>query len=236
MKKSFLPIIIFLTIISCGTKRVVTGEGVSVIYSDSIYWQTYTENDSAFRRFYFNPKGPVFIEGASSEPDLKDSTFVLNAFLPNGRLIERRFYLHGREDGEWLTYNADGSKDTRRVFKNGKHVSTETWYPGTGRKKSRTVYSDGFESGYETWYESGKKEITGELLPDSAFRHREYFENGLPKKEMTADKTGKGQSTYYYANGKIHETGPIANFNRSGVWKIYDTLGNVKQDTLFGIK
>jgi antitoxin component YwqK of YwqJK toxin-antitoxin module len=214
MRKFFLPIIFLLTIISCGKKReVIYDERDGGPHSDFAP-ALYIENDSAFhtRRYLKNGK-IVEMQKAASLQELEDSTYC------------RIYYYH--ESGN--VYSID-------YFQKKKHVGESLSFYESGKKKSRATFSDGIRGNYEIWYESGKLMIEGELLPDSTFRHREYFESGLPKKEMATDKTGKGQCTYYYTNGKTKETGPMVDFNPCGIWKIYDTLGNLKHDTVFGLK
>lgn len=217
MRKSLLPIIILLTvtIISCGKKKKkVIASGV-IEENGYVYatWEEFINNDSAFVVFTDAASGKINkIHKAENEPALRDSTYTAEYFFPSGKLMMIQKYKQKKRDGSWPSF-----------FENGKMAG-------------ETVFKNGIVQHYTLWFENGKVQTKGELLPDSTFRHREYFENGSPKKEMAADKNGKGQATYYYANGKIHETGPIVNFNRTGIWKIYDTLGNVKQDTLFGIK
>jgi antitoxin component YwqK of YwqJK toxin-antitoxin module len=211
MKKGFLAFLLLLTIVSCGKKRAIISEGETTIGILCVHYQEYWENDTFYKAFTDESQLVVLLI-ANSEAEFRDSTFTRKTFPITNELYSIEVFKNGKLEGDVLTFY------------------------GSGKKKSRTSYLHGFKSGYETWYESGKKQVTGELLPDSTFLHREYFENGLPKQEMTADETGKGHCTVFHPNGKKREEGPMVNFNPVGIWKIYDTLGNVKQDTIFGIK
>ena len=214
MIKFLLPLLL-LMIFSCGKKRKVIdqGNGSNPNYSEFIP-ELYTENDSAFNTYRnIKTRKLVLMEKAASLQELKDSTFCrIRYYSTSGKLF---------------------SIDTVR---NKKRIGNSVSFYESGKKKSNALFSDGLQENYEVWYESGKVMIKGELLPDSTFRHREYFETGIPKKEMLTDKNGKGSCTYYHTNGAIRETGPILNFDASGIWKIYDEQGNLKQDTIFGIR
>jgi antitoxin component YwqK of YwqJK toxin-antitoxin module len=214
MKKILLPILLLL-LFSCGKKRQVIEQGNSSPENyDNFSNELYIENDSAFH-VYTNLKNGKLVEmdNAASLEELKDSTYC------------RIYY-----------YHESGNLHSIDYFRKKKREGESTSFYESGKKKSRASFVNGIKGNYEAWYESGNVMVKGELLPDSTFRHREYFENGNPKKEMLADKNGKGSCTYYYSNGKVHETGALLNFDPTGIWKIFDTLGNLKQDTLFGIK
>ncbi len=214
MKKFLLPLFILLTIFSCGKKRkVIYDENDGGPYSHFAP-ALYIENDSAFHTYRYITSGKIVeMEKAASLQELADSTFC-----------RFRYYYYS---GNLL------SIDTVR---NKKRTGIAVTFYESGKKKSSTLFSDGLQESYEVWYESGELQIKGELLPDSTFRHREYYETGISKKEMISDKNGKGSCTYYHPNGAIRETGPIVDFNASGIWKIYDEEGNLKQDTIFGIR
>ncbi len=214
MRKFLLPLLILLTLFSCGKKRkVIYDEKDGGPYSNFAP-ALYIENDSAFHTYRYLKNGKIVqMDKAASLQELNDSTYC------------RIYYYH--ESGN--LYSID-------YFRNKKHVGESRSFYESGKKKSSSFFSDGLQENYEVWYESGKLMIKGELLPDSTFRHREYFDTGIPKKEMVTDKNGKGSCTYYHPNGAIRETGPILDFNASGIWKIYDEQGNLKQDTIFGIR
>ncbi|CAN5891720.1 hypothetical protein BH11BAC7_BH11BAC7_06680 [soil metagenome] len=215
MRKFFLPILIFLIITSCGKKKTVIAYGTESWPEEGIEFLTelYVDHDSAFISWTNKKTGRVLYLGkAASMQDLKDSTFTRNYFYDSGKLHTIEPFRNKKMDGEVLSF-----------YKSGK-------------KKSRVTFSDGIKGNYETWYESGKLMIKGELLPDSTFSHKEYYENGVLQKEMITDKTGKGSFSSYSGNGKIYESGALLNFERSGIWKIFDSLGNPRRDTLFGIE
>ena len=215
MRKFLLPIIILLTIISCGKKKQVIASG-AIEENGHVYatWEEFINNDSAFVVYTDAASGKINrIKKAENEAALRDSTYSVEYyFIPSGKLMTVQRYTRKKPDGKWLSF-----------FENGKMAG-------------ETVFENGLMQHYTLWFENGKVQTKGELLPDSIFRHREYFESGLPKKEMTADKNGKGQCTYFYTNGKTRETGPVMNFNACGIWKIYDTLGNLKHDTVYGMQ
>lgn len=215
MRKYFLPILFLLTIISCGKKKQVLATGV-IEENGYTYatWEKFIDHDSAFVVFTDAASGKINrIQKAENEVALSDSTYTMEFFfIPSGKLMTVQKYKQKKPDGKWPSF-----------FENGKMAG-------------ETVFENGLMQHYTMWFENGNVQTKGELLADSTFRHREYFESGLPKKEMTADKTGKGHCTYFYLNGKTRETGPVMNFNPCGIWKIYDTLGNLKHDTVFGLK
>lgn len=214
MRKFLLPLFILLTIFSCGKKRkVIYDEKDGGPYSDFAP-ALYIENDSAFHTYRYLRTGKIVqMDKAASLQELEDSTYC------------RIYYYH--ESGNLFSID---------YFRDKKHVGESLSFYESGNKKYRAFFSNGIQGNYDTWYESGNLMIRGELLPDSIFRHREYYENGSPKKEMISDQNGKGSCTYYYQNGKIREIGALMDFEPSGIWKIYDSLGNSQQDTLFGIK
>lgn len=216
MRKFFFPLVILLSIVSCGRKREVIKSGTESWPQDGLEFITelYIEHDSAFNAWTDKKTGRLaYIQKAASLEELNDSTYSLTKyFISSGKIRAQKQYILKKPAGSWKTFYASGEIE------------------------SESVYENGLLKSYESRYENGTMKIKGELLPDSTFRHREYFENGVPLKEMVTDKTGKGSCTSYYRSGKIRETGPVADFNPFGIWKIYDTLGNVKQNTLFGIK
>jgi antitoxin component YwqK of YwqJK toxin-antitoxin module len=216
---------------SCGKNRVITGQGYTVSYSDTIRWQTYTENDSFFKTFRIK-KGPVFIDAAASETQFKDSTFSEKAIRENGQLIGVRYYLHGKEDGVWMTYDANGKKETRNVHKNGEHVSCEVWYP-SGQLEMRYTIKNGIHTYWENRDKSGQLETIDEVLNDTVYHSRKFYENGKVKQEMTTDLKGNGTIVFYYDNGKISMNGKLNEDHPSGPYKMYTKTGDFIHDTIW---
>lgn len=215
MRKFLLPIIVLLLFFSCGKKKEIIASGrIEEGGSDYSTWEEFIDKDSAFVVYRDGSSGIIYMrKKAKSLAELRDSTYSSEFYYtPSGKLLS-------------IDY-----------FRDKKHIGESLSFYESGKKKSSAFFLNGVRGNYETWYENGNLMVKGELLPDGTFRHREYYENGSPKKEMISDKNGKGSCTYYFMNGKIRENGALMDFEPSGIWKIYDSLGNPRQDTLFGLK
>jgi antitoxin component YwqK of YwqJK toxin-antitoxin module len=211
MRYSSLLLILLLAASACGKKKRIIRSGNTMEKGEIIQIdEVFIDHDSVFETVTHAPTKVVMeIKRAKNDSDLRCGTFTDETFFPSGKTESFNKFVGNKREGK-----------SRIFFESGKI-------------ESETSYENGFMSGYKTWYEDGKIQITGELLSDSTFRHREYSESGLPLKEMITDKTGNGSCSVYHLNGKIRETGPLVDFNPSGVWKIYDTTGILTHDTLF---
>lgn len=209
MRKIFLLLIILVTAISCGRKkRVVTAQGDTLLGVLQAHYQYYSYNDSVFKIFS-DKDGLIEILSATSDSAFNDSTYSETKFMPGNKLYTTGNYKNKKRDG---------------LFR---------YYFLSGKLRANVFYSNGIENTFEGFYESGKPRQKGELINDSTFRDQEYSQNGLLLEEMITDKTGKGSSTVYDENGKIKESGSVLDYNPSGIWKIYDTLGKPVRDTFF---
>lgn len=206
-------VLLLMTMASCGKKKQI----ISQNYTESNgvivdRYEEFIDHDSAFEA-YTDANGRLKkIKRAKNITELHDSTCTVEIFfLPSGKLRSFKKYISQKPEGKWTTFYE------------------------SGKIESETDYKNGLMLGYETHFESGKLKAKGELLPDSTFRHREYFENGVQSKEMATDHNGNGSCTYWYPNKRMRSTGPITNFEPSGIWKGWDTAGVAGPDELIGI-
>lgn len=165
--------------------------------SADIYWE---------RTLYYNDtiQGIVAARGKSRDNFglTKEGPFVY--YHKNGVKWKEGTYVNNEREGEWLTWDEDGKKETMRHYKAGQLVGKNLgWYPnnnlmdsillddngnGTsveffedGAKKSEGGYKQGEKQGSWQYYFStvkNQKSIDVVYEKDSAISYQCYYENG----------------------------------------------------------
>jgi antitoxin component YwqK of YwqJK toxin-antitoxin module len=216
MRRYLLLIPILFALISCGKKkRKVIEYGTESWPQDSVEFITelYVDHDSAFNTWTDKKTGKLFyVEKSASLQDLKDSTYSGTFYFDDGSVLATKFLRKRARIGNW-----------------------EKFYPGK-KKRSLSKYKDGKLIELTDWWENGNVNVEIRYSENGKMIHEEFFENGNPAQKLEIDSVGTGTCINYYSNGKKRGEGNVFRKNPSGIWKMYDTLGNLKQDTLFGIR
>lgn len=158
-------------------------------------------------------------------------------YYPNGEINFEVNLLDGVYHGKFISYHPNGVIRSKVNYKNGKqHGDWSTFYE-SGNLKSLMTYNDGkvVDKSLVNYYESGYPSRTNEC--DDYYNQTEYHHNG---KTYYDCQTG----LYYTENGEltgniekfdtnkvINESGSIINGLKIGLWKSFDSFGNVIEES-----
>lgn len=77
------------------------------------------------------------------------------------------------------------------------------------------------------FYDDGKKwQVSNYILDASCGKFTEWYSNGNIKTKRNL-LYGSGSVTDYHTNGNIWKKGVLDKFQEDGIWKTYDSLGNI---------
>jgi len=124
--------------------------------------------------------------------------------------------------------NAQNNCDSIRAIIND-YTGTCTTFHKNGSLAKLKTYKEGELNGkYQEHHFNGQKLASAyfesENISDSAFR---YYSNGNLRLTITLDSLKNGKLMRYYKNGKLHVDGQFTNGVRSGVWKTYNSKGEL---------
>ncbi|HEU4719634.1 MAG TPA: hypothetical protein VFU15_17440 [Bacteroidia bacterium] len=212
--KNFRVILFFscaLIAVSCGKRRKVIGGGTLYFpQTGKETWLLYLENDSCYEAFY-SGNTLVRIISAKTKEEMEDSTYLERCYFPDGKLLLTKQFIHRVPEGEWTTYY------------------------DTGKQKSWKVIRHGVPLHYKDWFEDGRLSVEGIRDPNGNLDRKQYYYNGNMDQEFTTDSLGNGHCKAYHKNGKIETEGQLNYFSPFGLWKRWDSLGNPRTDTVYGI-
>ena len=152
----------------------------------------------------------VFTQNQRDEQGKKDGKWIyLNKSKHNSK-IEEGQYLHGRKEGVWIKYHADGkSIKLKGTYKNNRPQGSYSRYYSNGVIREQGVFENNKYQGELTRYHKngqlayrGQFNVTGEEMGVIKY----YYPNGQLEIEYTkingklADKL-----TSYYPNGSIKQ-------------------------------
>lgn len=193
-------------------------KGIEDNYNNTVYT---TENGDTVTAHY------VF------SPDENDSIEVSQDINAGGK----GGYIHGRKNGEWISYDVRDSGKTITNYVNGKKEGYEKSYFNDGKVFSSAFYHEDtlLNGKYELWWHNGK------------YRELDYYKNGNREgKWKEWDSTGrllsKGKYVHNIPVGKFlrwNEKGIIIseqNYKkgmRDGECKEWDEKGNLTSDKIY---
>lgn len=104
---------------------------------------------------------------------------VIERYYPDKRLQNRQTYLNGKEEGWFLSYFEDGSKDALRYYHLGEKDSVHRgWWPN-GNLRYEYHYKQGlYQGSFREWYASGKPLKQIEYASGKEERGMGWRENG----------------------------------------------------------
>ncbi|MBU0487292.1 MAG: hypothetical protein KKD31_04985 [Bacteroidetes bacterium] len=154
-------------------------------------------------------------------------------FWDNGKLKSDVSYYHGKLDGFFKDYDAQGNLQTISKYENGKELEN---VPEIDKPKVKTNY-----------YPSGRIKIIGTYRNEIADGIRtEFKEDGTVEKtyifnlgaliaEGLIDNEGLRQGEWkdMYPSGKLKAEGVYKNGKRTGIWKFYHENGQLEQQGLY---
>ncbi len=156
----------------------------------------------------------------------------------SGKVLHKGYY----EDGQLKIYkNFFENGNVERSFKtvDFKRSNMQIFYP-SGKLKSEITYNEGNPQIWTDYYPNGQIEYTEENTKNMEFlvNRKSYAEDGKPQEifEVTDAKKKRYSKKEYYENGKIKAEGPMKfnaitiDYQRDGVWMIYDEGGNVTKE------
>ena len=190
----------------------------------------------------------------------KYDLLIENYFYENGKIssvtttlnfknIRRRFYypngdinfdyniLDGDYHGKFVSFYPNGKVRSMMNYNNGKLHGDWRFFYESGNLKSLMTYNEGkvVDKSLVNYYESGYPSRTNEC--DDYYNQTEYHHNG---KTYYDCQTG----LYYTENGEltgniekfdtnkvINESGSIINGLKIGLWKSFDSFGNVIEES-----
>ena len=192
---------------------------------------------------YFYPSGKLSSEGC-----------LING-LPNG--IWKSYYESGniksignrnknKLSGDWMFYNEDSTLDRKIEYAENLKNGEEIIYFKNGNYKSVTFWSlDKKESIQKIFFESGKIKYlvqyeenlkngkTIEYAQDGRIITYKFYKKGLissiekfNRLNIYSEKTGIWK--YFHENKKVSEEGPYRNNLKHGVFRLYNTRGNLE--------
>ena len=170
-----------------------------------------------------------------------------------GYLREEFFYVNDTIQGEKQWFYPDGRLQKDLIFLNGKEVGISLEYSPEGNIITEEVYDNGYlkdRAEYNRLDENGKKTGTWrEYYADGTIKTEQNYRNGQksglsktysPKgklidiQNMTSDTTNSQTDIVlidlykeYYPGGKIKLVGGLNEGMKSGIFREYDTLGNL---------
>lgn len=148
-------------------------------------------------------------------------------YYENGNKSDSTHYLQGRMDGESVTYYENGALSQKGEYVRDRQEGEWQVFHENGNLRAKGNFQQGVMIGlWEFWSQDGMK--TEEL---------EYDENNEFKIINAWDNDGKsivkeGNGTYqtYYDNGKTERIGAVKDGQKTGVWKLYHTNGQLKEE------
>jgi antitoxin component YwqK of YwqJK toxin-antitoxin module len=138
----------------------------------------------------------------------------------------------GRKQGDWKTYDVNGSLKFKGSFVDGIPVGTFFFYYPEGKIKARSeMYDNGRRSRTKTFHSNGRLMAEGNYLnkkKDSSWSYYSDFDGVLLSAEFYANGEHEGIVYNYYPSGAVNEEIPYKNGVKQGEWKRYFTDGNLK--------
>jgi uncharacterized protein len=176
-----------------------------------------------------------------------------------GYLTEEFYYINDVVQGEKQWFYPDGSLKKNLLFLDGKEVGLSLEYSPEGTVITEEIYDNGYlkdRAEFNRLDENGKKTGTWrEYYKDGTIKTEQNFRNGQksglsktysPKgklidiQDMTSDSTNTKSDIVlielykeYYPGGKIKLVGGINEGRKSGIFREYDTLGNLKNGYIY---
>lgn len=168
-------------------------------------------------------------QGVRREYD-KEGNLVAGAFYDNGVMTGRGITLNnGVRNSAWEEFYVDGSKRAEGSYTDGLKTGSWNYYHPNGKLEQTGKYNNkGTPEGLWTWYYP-----SGSLLREENFLHglpdglfTEYYEDGsIVTEGEYMEGLEEGPWTYTY--GDSREEGSYSYGRRNGVWKYFDTDGNL---------
>lgn len=98
----------------------------------------------------------TFAQDCKKVCEVKDSYTVKGELVEailyhnNGKIAQTGTYtMDGQQEGEWMSFDAEGNKTAKANYKNGEKVGT--WYFYNGDEKKEVTYADSRIAKVQTW-------------------------------------------------------------------------------------
>jgi antitoxin component YwqK of YwqJK toxin-antitoxin module len=157
--------------------------------------------DGYYREFH--PNGKPFVEGTYRD-GRQEGKWVY--YFDNETKNREATYKNGRPDGAWEVFRADGTLESKRSYKNGVRQGEWVTYDATGKQPRKIeVYADGKADGqWKLWFPDGK--LNREMTFKAGKRDGpivEYREDGSKVLEgVYEDGQLEGTVTIWSADGR----------------------------------
>ena len=214
MRFSLFILLTIITFSSCSKKKEVIKTGTFKDMNGVLLaYEMYSERDTFFRSISDPRNGMLYsIQRASTQKEIEDSSFSETVYSGSGKIVQTKSFLNKRPAGIWNVWNEKGVQTSYTKIENGNAIE------------------------YKAWFDDGRMRIEGKKNSDDTLLRREYFSNGKPDREFWIDSLGNGRCNLYFPNGKMREKGPLWQYAPSGIWNRFDSLGNTRSDTVYGMK
>lgn len=169
----------------------------------------------------------------SCENDIEESDSTFKEVVVNGQTIEKHMMKDGVRNGESIYYK-DGMISQRVNYKDGKICGAVEMYKN-GSLNLLMNYKDDKPNGQMYVFEKNKLSQMG--FYKNGHKHGKFFIfNGdyLVKEDHYKDDLLEGISITYYPNSSnIFTIGDYFAGDKKGVWKQFDTDGNLLKEEYF---
>ncbi len=179
-------------------------------HGDIVYYDEKGRISEISRYFYGAFNGVIMFDTNGVETGqymLKDGAAVNEYKDQNDKLKVRKEYRGGKQNGEQVSYYANGQMSSKGLVVDGDREGEWKWYYRDGSLSSEGAYSEGERSGKWKW----------------------YFKNGKVSSEREYDRGMQtGKSVRYYENGKIERENNYRYDERHGESVYYSENGDVQ--------
>jgi len=192
-----------------------TGKALSYHENGELEISTeYVNDEEHLRKEFYSPSGKLqlvrfynygeligysYMDTNGTEKEMipiTNETAKIEAFYDNGKPSRVFHYVNGEIQGDYYTYNYDGTLESLTKYDKGNvHGENISYYPnGNIKSKSNTIY--GISNGlYEKYYANGKLKESTNYLNDEEHGEAKYY-----------DESGTLTKTEYYSNGTLYAT------------------------------
>lgn len=178
-------------------------------------------------------------------------TGIWRWFSEDGITVKEGGYKNGLADGVWMTYFESGAKQDSTFYIEGRMTGMAVAYHENGQLRSKGGFlRDKADGPWSVFYDNGQMQSTGEYRLSELFGPWKYWNmDGSPSLEITyKDKEeslvmnawdlggtqtvidGNGVYTNYDDFGTIIQSGNVENGEKIGVWKMFYSNGDVKEE------
>ena len=213
------------------------------LFSLKINSQEIFSDNQCIQTQYFYPSGKLSSEGCLLG---KIPNGIWKTYYPSGNMKSLGKWIDNKLSGVWVFYNEDSTLDRKIEYeldlkngeeiiylKNGKRKSITVWVLDK-KELTQTIFYDSGKTNFLIQYESDLKNgKTIEYAQDGRIIAFKFYKKGLISSiekfnrfNQYSEKTGIWK--YFHENKRVSEEGPYRNNLKHGVFRIYNTRGDLE--------